>query len=393
MVDDALKLNHEDIKDILWYNPGEIANNSTDDDNNGFIDDINGWDMAHNDNDVNPGTYFTNWKRQSHGTHCAGIIGATTNNNKGIASIGYGVRIMPVKISSDTTGGLVNPFAGVQYAIRNKADIISMSWGGGWPTLASQLLFNVARDSGILCIAAAGNNNWSNKMYPASYANVMSVGATDSFDLKASFSNYGDSVDVMAPGVSIYSSITKSTNSYDYFSGTSMACPLVAGLAGLIKSENQNLSVKELESILYCGCDSIYSYNSSYLGQLGRGRINAEKSLINCMKYVVADFTANLTRVCKGSKIKLINQSKGDSLKYKWYFKGANLDSSTLEEPEIIFNSIGVFDIMFIAYNSKQADTVLKSKFITVAKPFAYIDSSSIQKTPKGGYAHVPVYL
>jgi subtilisin family serine protease len=231
MVDDAVLLSHQDLAPNIWTNPGEIAGNGIDDDGNGYIDDVNGWDAANNDNNPNPlnptNSYFT------HGTHCAGIASAATDNNDGIASIGFAAK-MPVKIADDNTSSLSGAWAGVQYAIAANADVMSMSWGGGSYSTTYQNLFIAAHNQGIVLVAAAGNSNTSVPMYPASYTHVISVGATDQSDTKASFSNFGPTVDVMAPGVAIYSSLAGSNSSYGNLQGTSMACPMVTGIAALV---------------------------------------------------------------------------------------------------------------------------------------------------------------
>lgn len=285
IVDNAVSTTHEDLTDNIWINPGEIPNNLIDDDLNGYVDDINGWDVADNDNNPNPPSGITTGSPFIHGTHCAGIASATTNNNKGIASIGFNTRIIAVKCSNDNSAdegnSLPNAYDGVYYAIKANADIISMSWGGSSGVfLTGDAIINAANTLGIVLIAAAGNDNSTTSNYPAAYNNVISVGSTDQSDLKSSFSNYGSSIDVMAPGSSIYSTLpSNSNNAYGYLSGTSMACPLVAGLAALILSENPSLTPAQIENHLKNGCDNINALNPSYTNQLGAGRINAFKSL------------------------------------------------------------------------------------------------------------------
>ena len=284
IVDNAVSTTHEDLVDNIWVNPDETPNNFLDDDLNGFTDDVKGWDVADNDNDPNPPASATTGSPFVHGTHCAGIASATTNNGIGIASIGFGINIIGVKCSQDASSDQGNslPYAydGVFYAMRADANIISMSWGGSSGLfITGENLINTAHSLGIVLVAAAGNNNNSTAHYPSAYNNVISVGATDQADQKASFSNFGPTVDVMAPGVSIYSTLSGTNNAYGSLSGTSMACPMVAGLAGLILSENSNLSPANVESALKNGCENIDLQNPSYVGQIGSGRINAFHSL------------------------------------------------------------------------------------------------------------------
>ena len=280
IVDNAVKTTHPDLIGNLWVNAGEVPNNGIDDDFNGYIDDINGYDVADGDNNPNPPASTTVSSAFNHGTHCAGIASAATNNNTGIASLGYNVKIMAVKCSPDTGGGsqLTASYQGIDYAIAAGADIISMSFGSGNAPFTGQLLINAAQARGITLVAAAGNAGTSNPFYPAAFNNVIAVGATNQTDQKAAFSNYGNYIDVMAPGVNIYSTLA-GNNSYGSLSGTSMACPLVAGLAGLILSMNSALSPANVETIIESGSEDIYPQNPSYIGQLGAGRINAYNSL------------------------------------------------------------------------------------------------------------------
>ncbi len=162
IVDDGLDTAHPDIHPNLWHNNREIPGNGIDDDLNGFIDDYVGWNVANNTNNPNA----TN-ASQSHGTHCAGIASAATNNAVGIASMGYGAKIMILKCGDTSLPRrILNSIDGVAYAIKNNADIISMSYGGGPLIVTEQLLFDKANQMGIICIAAAGNDNVNTPMYP-----------------------------------------------------------------------------------------------------------------------------------------------------------------------------------------------------------------------------------
>ncbi|MDG1331809.1 MAG: S8 family serine peptidase [Crocinitomicaceae bacterium] len=298
VVDDAILLTHEDLQPSIWTNIGEVPGDNIDNDGNGYIDDVNGWDAADNDNDANPdnptNSFFT------HGTHCAGIAAARTDNAIGIASIGFNAQIMPVKASSlPNPGAVVAGYTGVEYAIINGADVISMSWGGTGYSATYQLIFDQAYNQGIVCVAAAGNSNTSALMYPASYNHVISVGATDQNDQKATFSNYGSAIDVMAPGVGIQSCLAGSNSSYGTMQGTSMACPMVAGLAALMLACDPNLSPDDVENCIEDSADDIYPLNSSYTGQLGAGRINASNA-IACVKQLVARFEVDYELACPG---------------------------------------------------------------------------------------------
>lgn len=284
IVDNAVSTIHEDLINNIWINPGEVPGNFLDDDLNGFADDVNGWDAADGDKNPNPPGSATTSSPFVHGTHCAGIASAATNNGVGIASIGFKIKIIPVKcspdLSSDGGATITNAYDGVYYAIRANADVISMSWGGYSGSFSTgENMMNAANALGIVLVAAAGNSNTSAPHYPSGYNYVISVGATDQTDQKASFSNFGPSVDVMAPGTAIYSTLSGAVNAYGYISGTSMACPLAAGLCGLILSQSPSLSPATVQTYLKNGCENIDVLNPSYAGQLGSGRINAFNSL------------------------------------------------------------------------------------------------------------------
>ncbi len=374
IVDDAVLISHEDLAPVIWVNPGEIPGNGIDDEPNGYIDDINGWDAADNDNDPNPvnptNSYF------SHGTHCAGIAAAATDNGIGIASVSYNVKLMAVKTAFNGWGSVPAALQGVEYAIAAKANIISMSWGGGPYSQTYQNVFDAAHNQGIVLIAAAGNDNTDILAYPASYNHVISVGATNSSDQRASFSNYGDSIDVMAPGQAIWSCKAGSNSSYDYNSGTSMACPLVSSLAALMLSWDPTLTPDELEACLKSSCDNIDAQNPGYIGQIGAGRINAEQALL-CLKPINADFTSDFVQVCPGDTVQFTDLSSNNPTSWLWIFPGGFPGSSTLQNPQVIYSTAGVYDVFLSVTNANGTDTVTKSSYITVAVPTATISGNS----------------
>src|SRR5665213_416436 len=232
-----------------------------------------GWDVADNDNNPNPPSGATNNSPWVHGTHTSGIASAVSDNGNGIASIGFNSKILPIKCSPDngTGAALTNAFDGVYYAMGNNANIISMSWGSTGMGLTDQSVLNTAHSMGITLIAAAGNNSSNGAFYPADYNYVIAVGATDANDAKSWYSNYGPSIAVMAPGDNIYSTFCGSDTSYGTLSGTSMACPLVAGLAALVKAVNSGYTPDQIETAIRNGCDNINAQNNNYIGQIGSG--------------------------------------------------------------------------------------------------------------------------
>lgn len=278
ILDSGIRWTHEDLDAQIWTNSGETAANSIDDDGNGYIDDVRGWDFVNSDNNPNDDN--------GHGTHVAGTVGAEGNNGTGVAGANWTVTLMPVKVAN-VAGSLTSAdvIAGIEYATANGADIVNMSFGG----VANSALVKAAIDAApnVLFVAAAGNgggdsisdDNDSTPQYPASYtsANILAVAASDQGDALASFSNYGaTSVDVAAPGVNIASTYYTSDSAYVYMSGTSMAAPHVSGLAALMKSANSALTVAQLVTEITGNVDSKAAFTGN---TTSGGRINAFASV------------------------------------------------------------------------------------------------------------------
>ncbi len=278
IADSGINYTHPDLADKIWVNEDEIPGNEIDDDGNGYIDDIRGWDFHYNDSDPMDG--------HGHGTICAGVPGMVTNNSIGGAGVIWDCQIMPVQIANENWASKVTDIAkGVKYAADNSANIISMSFAYMYASNTLKDAVNYAYDKGVFMCAAAGNGNTSYKRFPAAFDNVTSVAATNQHDERCdeddwgngSGSNYGDWVDVAAPGNVIgTTSLDPEFNYYAGGSGTSLASPMVAGLAGLILSRNPLLSPDDVKSII---CENVDPYNSSEY--IGTGRINAYKALSN----------------------------------------------------------------------------------------------------------------
>ncbi len=365
IVDDAVDRTHPDLSPNLWVNPGEIAGNSIDDDGNGYVDDVNGFDVGDNDNNPNPTT-----TSYDHGTHVAGIVGARSNNSTGVASIGFSVKLMCVKSTSSATS-VTNGYDGVLYAADNGADVINMSWGGTGSSSTTQAIIDYAFAQGCVCIAAAGNDNVSTMFYPAAYTNVIAVAATSSGDPKASFSNYGSWVDVSAPGNNIYSTFLVSLGSYGNKSGTSMASPMVAGLAGLMLSLNPSLTPTDIRNCILSTATNIDAVNPSYIGQLGSGRIDANAAM-TCVSSTlawppVAEFVANVTTVTAGGQVSYTNLSMYTPTSWTWSFPGGTPSSFVgANPPPIVYNTPGTYNAQLTVSNVNGTDVELKSSYITV---------------------------
>lgn len=281
IVDTGVDWDHPDLAANIWRNWDEIPNNGIDDDANGYVDDTRGWDFGGlsgiPDNDPME-------DQPDHGTHVAGIASAVTDNGIGVASIGFNCKIMPVKTTRNDQRGSNGPYIiygyeGIVYAADNGAKVINCSWGGSGFSMLGQETINYALSKGSLVVAAAGNSNSAGSHYPSSYKGVLSVASTTSTDTKSSFSNYGYTVDLSAPGSSIFN--TWQNDTYATLSGTSMASPLTAGLAGLVFARFPAYNAEQVGEQIRVNCDNIDSQNPSFQYLLGAGRINAFNTLNN----------------------------------------------------------------------------------------------------------------
>lgn len=362
IVDDGVLTTHEDLADNI----------------------VAGFDVADNDNNPNPPVGASN-NCFSHGTHCAGIVSAVTDNEKGIASVASHVKIMPVKTKPNTDldincNSLPGTIAGIEYAIAHNADVISMSFGGYAGSNAIQALFDQAHAQGIVCVAAAGNDNTNDPSFPAAYNHVISVGASNSFDQKTSFSNYGNTIDVMAPGTSIYSTLATNNAAYGTKQGTSMACPLVASLCALMLSYQPNLTPDELELCLKNGCDNINSNNPSLTGQLGAGRINAQQALACLQPEPVAQFNYTPTLPCAGQTVQFNDITSGSSvLSRNWTFEGGVPATSTAANPTVTFANNGLHSVTLSVTNVTGTNNVTQN--IIVQQPTAILSGNTTIET------------
>jgi len=246
IIDTGVDLDHPDLAANIWTNSGEIAGNGIDDDGNGYIDDLHGWDFVNNDGDPNDDN--------NHGTHVAGTIAAVADS-VGVVGVAPNSKVMALKFLDANGSGLTsNAVTALAYAVDNGAQISNNSWGGGGSSSSMSSMLDIAAAANHLFVAAAGNssnNNDSNPSYPASYSqgNVVAVASNQSDGAPSSFTSYGaTSVDVVAPGSGILSSVVG--GGYATFSGTSMATPHVAGVAALMLAVNPSISFADIKQIL-----------------------------------------------------------------------------------------------------------------------------------------------
>lgn len=310
VIDTGVDYTHEDLLPNLWRNIKEIPNNGIDDDNNGYIDDIIGWDFAANDNKpydlaLEPLDILFKGGNAGHGTHCAGNVAARGDNGKGISGVAPNVKIMSLRfITEKGQGTTADAMKAIQYAVNNGAKVMSNSWGsegeepGAPENQALRDTIQFAQDKGVLFIAAAGNghkgvgyDNDTDKApaYPASYDHdiIVSVAALDINDNLGSFSNWGArTVDIGAPGVKVYSTMVDQGYSdivIDKFGfkatwdGTSMATPHVAGAAALYWSAHPEKSWQEVKAALL---GSVKKINSLGNKSVSGGKLDV-KALLN----------------------------------------------------------------------------------------------------------------
>ena len=256
VIDTGIDYNHPDLAANAWTNPGEIAGNGIDDDGNGYIDDIHGWDFVNNDNDP--------MDDNGHGTHCSGTIGGVGDNSLGVAGVNWNVKIMGLKFLSASGGGTAaDAVASIEYATMMGVDLTSNSWGGGSFSTALEAAIQDAYTSDILFVAAAGNSDSNNDMdphYPSSYTtgNIVAVGATDHNDNRVVTGNWASSygltsVDIGAPGLDIYSTLPG--GGYGYKSGTSMATPHVSGVLALVKGQFPGITADASKALIFNSAD------------------------------------------------------------------------------------------------------------------------------------------
>jgi len=354
----------------------------------------------------------------SHGTHCAGLVGAINNNGVGIASIGGGVSVMGVRIA-DNNGSLAYSYQGVQWAASNGAKVISMSFGGTTFSQTFQNLMTTCFDNNITLVAAAGNEGDAGNAinYPAGYTNVISVASVNSDKKLSSFSQYGSWITVAAPGGFTVSngteylpnilSTTYCTSQlfrvigltafdgkyYDGMNGTSMATPIVAGLCGLMLSKNPNLTPTQIKNCLQSTHQDLAA-GSNTISTAG-GIIDAQAAM-NCVLGTlnnppVAKFTGapkvnvygtttgtspnfvyhvkETVNVLQGNNVTYTDQSTINPTSWAWNLPGAVTTNPTTQNPTIAYNTVGTYNAGLTATNAYGNSTLTKNQYVNVLNP------------------------
>lgn len=301
IIDTGVDITHPELTRAIWTNNLEIPNNNRDDDSNGYIDDINGWNFIENTNNVRPKLIGADFAAGSHGTAVAGIIAAEANNIMGGAGIAYQAKILPlVALDNQGEGFTDNVVRAIDYAIAQQADVINLSLVSEAYSSDLDQAITRAWNAGLTVVVAAGNDNGIagrgnlnlNPLYPAcnnqfsTSKSLISVASVDDQDQLSVFSDYGSNcVDLVAPGENVYSTVPYQAGDPKFksfwtegFSGTSISVAMVSAAAAILKSEDRQLTPAEIRSFLIAGADTVDQVNQRYRGQLGAGRLNVKKS-------------------------------------------------------------------------------------------------------------------
>ncbi len=288
IIDSGIDYRHDDLASKIWVNLGEIPDNGLDDDGNGYVDDVHGWDFTDAPNLQAEGDFIEGDNEpideSGHGTHVAGIAGAMPNNGIGIAGVAWNCPLMAVRAGLSLGGGSRmqddDSAAAIVYAADNGASIINMSWGSAQHSFVIQDAIDYAYQRGVVLIGAAGNSNEAESIFPAGYRKVISVASTTQHKQRYYKSNFGASVDIGAPGNAILS--TQIDNDYRILTGTSMAAPHVAGVAALMRSKRPTFTHEEVRQILISTADVVLEKDRDEPDPklAGAGTLNAERALL-----------------------------------------------------------------------------------------------------------------
>lgn len=292
VLDSGFRFSHEDIKNKIRYNYDDPID-GIDNDGDGLIDNFYGWDFGDGDNILTDDSPY-----RGHGTKVAGAAIGEANNGVGIAGVGFNAKFMPIKVFPSTSYGSFGGYEAIVYAADKGCSIINLSWGGMGSSKFEQDIINYAvLEKDVVIVAAAGNTNAFVNIYPAAYDNVLSVGGTHN-DVKTNGHTWNYRIGLTAPSQSIYSTTYSRDNSYGSDTGTSLASPMVAGAAALLRSHMPHLNALQVIQRLRATSDDIYQQpgNAAYHELLGKGRLNVKRALrdarakaVRCTSFSVVD--------------------------------------------------------------------------------------------------------
>ncbi|MGB0929348.1 MAG: S8 family serine peptidase [Chitinophagales bacterium] len=379
VLDSGIDWTHPELIHNIWQNEGEDTDgdgllvldadgnwimdpddiNGIDDDGNGYVDDLIGWDFVDEDN--NPHDL------NGHGTHVAGTIAATGDNGVGIVGVSSQVRIMPLRfLNSDGVGLVSGAVRGLNYSMDKGVYLTNNSWGSTGVSEALRLAIEQAAEANQLFIAAAGNNGLDNDIvpnYPSSFDldNIIAVAATNSSDQLASFSNYGvNSVDIAAPGVGILSTLPD--NSYGYANGTSMAAPHAAGAAVLLWSQDLSASYTKIKDAILNSVDVIGTLSGDVATG---GRLNVYQALLAMQECTAeAEFTTPTGVICPNT-LQSFDDSSTDAISHAWYMNDDFLTDD--ENMKFTFTEPGEYNIKLVITGEGEdcVSEMIKTVFVT----------------------------
>jgi len=364
IIDTGVRYTHEDLAANMWVNPGEIPADGIDNDGNGIIDDVHGFNSINNTG--NP------LDDNGHGTHVAGIIGAVGNNGIGVTGVAWNVELMALKfLSADGSGTLSDVIKCIDYARVNSADIMNNSWGGGGFSNSLRNAIERAQDSGIIFVVAAGNetnNNDVSPSYPAGYdlENILSVASSTRQNTLSSFSNFGSStVDLAAPGSGILSTYNDSDISYRILSGTSMAAPHVSGILALLKAHFPGVNYLGLIDRIMAGAEAISEFHGATVTG-GRANLQGSLSLEVVQEFPrIVQGLSDLSAALGDSVTFNVVATGGEPLTYAWTRDGQVLpgeDAVTLNLTDISTGDAGSYEV--IVSNSAGSTSSSASLFV-----------------------------
>jgi serine protease len=272
IVDDGVRITHQDLRSFIWTNPGEIPHNNLDDDGNGFVDDIHGWDVSDDDNTVEPPADRPEFY---HGTHLAGIVAQVAQHAYGEAA-SKTIKIMSVKSLGDVaeTRYLKQAYKGIDYAIDAGADIILCSWNLATISEEESRTLRRAEEAGVLIIASAGNFPEERLQFPAAAPQVIAVTSSNNAGRKSSSANFGAFIDLAAPGEAIEAAGGIADDAYQTLDGTSGAAAVVAAAAAVVKAQHPLFSAQEVKACLMSSAKPITPYREIERGKLGAGLVD-----------------------------------------------------------------------------------------------------------------------
>lgn len=375
VIDSGIRETHRDLTANLWTNLGEIPGNGVDDDKNGYVDDIHGFNAIDSNGDLKD--------EAGHGTHIAGIIGGAGNNGVGICGVAWNVRILTCKFMDATGNGAVSDAAlGIDYARQHGATVVNASWASPTSSSVLRTAIDKARQAGIIVVSAAGNdggNNDVNLSYPGAFnlGNIVTVAATTQADQLADFSNFGaTSVDLAAPGAAVYSASNAGDAAYIRRSGTSMSAPHVTGAIALLRARHPSETVAKIITRLLAATDPL----PTLAGKCSTGgRLNLAKALV---PNSIAEFTVSTNFGMLPLTVQFTDQSIGTVVKRVWNF-GDDTPEEVIKNPSHVFSREGTFNVQLTVYPGEGPPNTRTRTIRVVATmnvepvPFDWVDPST----------------